>query len=58
MSSICLCYIENVSKARIDYAVRKLAKKSFARILVCLLSEVNRRRSLPLLDMKKIGRAR
>jgi len=57
VSSICLCYIENVSKARIYYAVRKLAKKSSARILVCLLSEV-RRRSLPLLDMKKIGRAR
>ena len=57
MSSICLCYIEKVSKARIYYAVRKLAKKSSARILVCLLSEV-RRRSLPLLDMKKIGRAR
>jgi predicted PurR-regulated permease PerM len=39
-SSICLCYIENVSKPRLDYAVRKLSKKSpAARIIVCLLSE-------------------
>ena len=38
-SSICLCYIECVSRARIDYAVRKFSKKSFARIIVCLLSE-------------------
>lgn len=40
-SSICLCYIENVSKARLDYAVRKLSKKSpAARIVVCLLSDI------------------
>jgi predicted PurR-regulated permease PerM len=39
-SSICLCYVENVSKSRLDYAVRKLSKKSpAARIVVCLLSE-------------------
>ena len=24
-SSVCVCYVENVSKARIDYAVRKLS---------------------------------
>jgi predicted PurR-regulated permease PerM len=42
-SSICLCYIENVSKARLDYAVRKLSKKSpAARVIVCLLSEDGR----------------
>jgi predicted PurR-regulated permease PerM len=42
-SSICLCYVENVSKARLDYAVRKLSKKSpAARIIVCLLSEDGR----------------
>jgi len=41
-SSICLCYVENVSKARLDYAVRKLSKKSPAtRIVVCLLSETD-----------------
>jgi predicted PurR-regulated permease PerM len=41
-SSICLCYIENVSKARLDYAVRKLSKKSpAARIVVCLLSDID-----------------
>jgi predicted PurR-regulated permease PerM len=41
VSSICLCYVENVSKARLDYAVRKLSKKSpTARIVVCLLSDV------------------
>jgi hypothetical protein len=41
VSSICLCYVENVSKAKLDYAVRKLSKKSpTARIVVCLLSDV------------------
>jgi predicted PurR-regulated permease PerM len=39
VSSICLCYIEDVSKARLDYAVRKLSRKSSARIVVFLLSE-------------------
>ena len=40
VSSICICYIGNVSKARLDYAVRKLSKKSpTARIVVCLLSD-------------------
>jgi predicted PurR-regulated permease PerM len=39
-STICLCYIENVSKARLDYAVRKLSRKCpAARIVVCLLGE-------------------
>ena len=38
--SICLCYLENVSKARIDYAVRKLARTApSARITVCLFGE-------------------
>jgi predicted PurR-regulated permease PerM len=38
--SICLCYLENVSKARIDYAVRKLSRTApSARITVCLLGE-------------------
>ena len=38
-SSVCVCYVENVSKARIDYAVRKLSRKApAARIIVCLLS--------------------
>jgi predicted PurR-regulated permease PerM len=40
VSSICICYIENVSKARLDYTIRKASKKSpAARIVVCLLSE-------------------
>lgn len=39
-ASICICYLENVPKARIDYAVRKLSRKaSSARIVVCLLGE-------------------
>jgi predicted PurR-regulated permease PerM len=39
-SSICLCYLENVSKARLDYAVRKLSRKApAARIVVCLLTD-------------------
>jgi hypothetical protein len=39
-SAICLCYVENVSKAKIDYAVRKLSKTAPAtRIVVCLLSD-------------------
>ena len=39
-SSICLCYLENVSKARLDYTVRKLSRKApSARIVVCLLAD-------------------
>jgi predicted PurR-regulated permease PerM len=39
-ASICICYLENVSKARIDYAVRKLSRKApSARIVICLLNE-------------------
>lgn len=39
-ASICLCYLENASKARVDYAVRKLSRKApSARIVVCLLGE-------------------
>ena len=39
-TSICLCYLEDVSKARLDYAVRKLSRTApAARIVVCLLAE-------------------
>jgi predicted PurR-regulated permease PerM len=39
-ASIYVCYLENVPKARIDYAVRKLSRKApSARIVVCLLGE-------------------
>jgi hypothetical protein len=39
-TSICLCYLENVSKARLDYAVRKLSRSApAARIVACLLAE-------------------
>jgi hypothetical protein len=39
-ASICLCYLENVSKARLDYAVRKLSRHApAARIVVCLLTD-------------------
>ena len=39
-SSICLCYLEDVSEARLDYAVRKLSRTApAARIVVCLLAE-------------------
>ena len=38
-ASICLCYLEDVSKARLDYAVRKLSRTApAARIVVCLLA--------------------
>jgi predicted PurR-regulated permease PerM len=38
-TSICLCYLEDVSKARLDYAVRKLSRRApAARIVVCLLT--------------------
>lgn len=39
-STICICYLENVSKARMDYAVRRLSRQApSARIVVCLLTE-------------------
>jgi hypothetical protein len=39
-ASICLCYLENVSEARLNYAVRKLSRKARAnRIVVCLLTD-------------------
>ena len=39
-TSICLCYLEDVSKARLDYAVRKLSRSApAARVVVCLLTE-------------------
>jgi hypothetical protein len=42
-ASICLCYLENVSKARLDYAVRKLSRKAgAARIVVCLLTDAEK----------------
>jgi hypothetical protein len=38
-ASICLCYIENVSKAQLDYTLRKLSRKApKTRIVVCLLA--------------------
>ena len=39
-ASICICYLENVSKARTDYAVRRLSRRAHsARIVICLLNE-------------------
>jgi predicted PurR-regulated permease PerM len=39
-ASICICYLENVPKPRIDYAVRKLSRTApSARIVICLLNE-------------------
>jgi hypothetical protein len=39
-ASICICYLENVPKARTDYAVRRLSRRATsARIVVCLLNE-------------------
>jgi hypothetical protein len=39
-ASICLCYPENISKAKLDYAVRKLSRKApGARIVVRLLTD-------------------
>ncbi len=46
--SICLCYLENVSKSRLDYAVRKLSRQARkARIVVCLLTDAERIASAP-----------
>jgi hypothetical protein len=44
--------------AKLDYAVKKLSKKSSARITVCLLSKSEPLRCRPLLDMEKTSRAR
>lgn len=39
-ATICICYLEHVSKPRTDYAVRKLSRKApSARIVLCLLNE-------------------
>ncbi len=39
-ASICLCYLENVSKARLDFVVRKLSWQApSATVIVCLLGE-------------------
>ena len=39
-ASICICYLENVSKPRTDYAVRRLSRRvPSARIVICLLNE-------------------
>ena len=39
-SSICLCYLESISKARLDYTVRKFSRRApSARIFVCLLTD-------------------
>ncbi len=39
-TSICVCYLEDVPKARIDYTVRKLSRKApSARVVICLLHE-------------------
>src|SRR4051794_26019904 len=39
-ASICICYLENVSKPRTDYAIRRLSRRApSARIVVCLLNE-------------------
>lgn len=39
-ASICVCYLENVPKARIDYFVRKLSRNATsARIVICLLGD-------------------
>jgi hypothetical protein len=41
--SICLCYLENISRARLDYAVRKLSRSApAARIVVCLFTGAGR----------------
>jgi hypothetical protein len=37
-ASICVCYLENVPQARIDYAIRRLSRKApSSRVVVCLL---------------------
>ena len=39
---ICICYLENVSQARLDYAVRKISKRSpSAEVVACLLGGAN-----------------
>jgi predicted PurR-regulated permease PerM len=39
-ASICVCYLEHISKARLSHAVRKLSRKApGSRIVVCLLTD-------------------
>ncbi len=39
-AAICVCYLENVSRARLNHAVRKLSRRApGARIVVCLLTD-------------------
>jgi hypothetical protein len=45
-ASICVCYLENVPQARIDYAVRKLSRMApSARIVICLFNKAERSES-------------
>jgi hypothetical protein len=42
-TSICLCYLEDVTEARLDYAVRKLTRSApAARVVLCLLAASQR----------------
>ena len=43
VTSICLCYLEDVTEARLDYAVRKISRRApAARVVVCLLAASQR----------------
>jgi predicted PurR-regulated permease PerM len=45
-ASICLCYLENVSKARLNHTLRKLSRKApGARIVICLLTDAGQKSS-------------
>jgi predicted PurR-regulated permease PerM len=50
-ASICICYLENVSKARLNHAVRKLSRRApGARIVVCLLTDTDQQSSASQTD--------
>jgi predicted PurR-regulated permease PerM len=41
-ASMCICYLENVSKPRSDYALRRLSRRApSARVVICLLNEAD-----------------
>ena len=58
-ASICLCYLENVSKARLDYAVRKLSRSAPAvRVVVCLFTDASSFLPLPSKAWSRLARSR
>ena len=54
--SVCVCYVENVSKARIDYAVRKFLGRRRRRGSSCAFCPAWKDRKRPLISIRQTGR--